>query len=474
MSAIIVIFSVAGLLWGTLLVARGDAIGACLAYLLAACCFGHAFVNFDLGPVPLTIDRLVFVLLVAIFVVQYRRSRADLKPLDSAEWLMVALLSWFLVTMAVVDRAPDVENRTLTMVRLVAGYLMPFGMYAIARHSLITARKHALVLGSLACFGVYLALTAILEVACVWSLVFPRYIADPTVGLHFGRARGPMVQSVSLGLYLAVCLLALGLWRPRWGRVGELARVAIVPLLIAGIVLTYTRSVWMGTGAAVVIVLALSLKTRPRAVLLGAVAVGALLAATGLKDSLLGMYREGSATDARHSAELRGSLTYVSWLMFLDQPWMGVGFGEFPIAKLPYLSDRSSDLHLEAVRPYVHHNTFLSILTETGAIGLGLFLTMLAIWARRAWGLVRDPLAEPWARNQGLLLMGTLAAYFCQLLFHELSYTSIDHSLVFFIAGMTGGIRADWASSRVTEPTVSNSPSACNWIRPRIRPSEHA
>ena len=60
----------------------------------------------------------------------------------------------------------------------------------------------------LACFGLYLAATGLLEAAHQWAFVFPRYIADPTVGLHYGRARGPMVQAVSYGLCLGITMLA--------------------------------------------------------------------------------------------------------------------------------------------------------------------------------------------------------------------------------------------------------------------------
>ena len=33
-----------------------------------------------------------------------------------------------------------------------------------------------------------------------WWAVFPRYIADPLLGTHFGRARGPALNSASLGV----------------------------------------------------------------------------------------------------------------------------------------------------------------------------------------------------------------------------------------------------------------------------------
>ena len=49
----------------------------------------------------------------------------------------------------------------------------------------------------------------LLEMAKLWGLVFPRFIGDPTIGIHFGRARGPMLQSVRLGVACSP------VW-PRW------------------------------------------------------------------------------------------------------------------------------------------------------------------------------------------------------------------------------------------------------------------
>ena len=45
------------------------------------------------------------------------------------------------------------------------------------------------LLVTIVAMGVYLSCTAMLEAGHVWSFVFPRYIADPNLGIHFGRAR---------------------------------------------------------------------------------------------------------------------------------------------------------------------------------------------------------------------------------------------------------------------------------------------
>ncbi len=79
------------------------------------------------------------------------------------------------------------------------------------------------------------------------------------------------------------------------------------------------------------------------------------------------------------------------------------------------------------------------MLTETGLVGLGLFLAILALWGRTAWRLASDRGLPDWVRAQGALTVGALGLYVCQALFHELSYLSMDNALLFFLAGITTG-----------------------------------
>ena len=83
------------------------------------------------------------------------------------------------------------------------------------------------------------------------------------------------------------------------------------------------------------------------------------------------------------SAKLRPILATVAWHMFLDRPLLGCGFAQYREVMPEYLADRSTDLPLEKVRPFVQHNVFLALLTETGLIGVGLFVAVLLWWTWR-------------------------------------------------------------------------------------------
>jgi O-antigen ligase len=362
--------------------------------------------------------------------------------MQAADYLLLALIGVIAVSTFTHDWQVKGPTGVPPMWRLLAGYLTPALIYWVARQSRLTQSRVEMCYKVFAIYGLYLGVTGIAEVSGQWWAVFPKHIADPTIGLHFGRARGPMVQLPTYGLYLAICMLAAWIVRPRLAQRAQWLVLASMPIMLAGIVFSYTRSVWMGTGLGVLILFGMTLRGRTRNFVLGGMVAGALLVGLTKADSIIGIQREGSFGEGRQSAYLRTSFTYVSWQMFLDRPIWGCGFGQFPIEKYPYLADRSTEMNLEDIRTLSHHNTLLSLLTETGIMGLGLFLSLLACWARDAWRLWRSPVTPPWASAHAVLFLTALGVYAVQLLFHELTYSPMENSIVFFLAGIASGLRS--------------------------------
>jgi O-antigen ligase len=451
MPAFVAVSALVGLVWGGIYALRGSIVVGCLAVLLAFSCFGYEFIHFDAGPVPLTVDRLLLAVLIATLIVQRALGRTDPKPMSAADWLTVGFVGYLLVNMLSSDWREVQKGQVSPMWRWIGGYFMPLVLFWCAKQAPWSERTVRMVLSAVSLFGVYLGVTAILEITGQWWAVFPKYIADPKVGLHFGRARGPMVHGVSFGHYQAVCLLAAWLWATMLTGRRRLFLAMLMPLFFGGIYFSYTRSVWMGAGLGLCLVLVLTLSGRARTTVLGGIAMAALVVGATQMDKIVGFQREQSAVDTADSANLRVSFAYVSWLMFQDKPVFGFGFGRFPIDKLPYLSDRTTDLNLEALRPYVHHNTFLSILVDTGLVGLVLFAAMLGLWCRDAWRTCRSPQAAKHQKCMAALSIGAVGVYFCQLAFHELSYTPLDNSLVFFLAGAASALAARNSSTAAAD-----------------------
>ncbi|MBN1394356.1 MAG: O-antigen ligase family protein [Pirellulales bacterium] len=442
MEALIVIAVVVGLIWGAVVFMRGGLIGGCLAVLLAGVCLSVPFYKIELGPLPLTADRLLLVLLVVQYVFWRRWGLTDPKPLGKPDILLLALLAVLVISTFTHDWT--VKNYQ-PVSWLVISYLMPAAMYWIARQMKHSERTTLALFGGLAVLGVYLAVTTLAEYFQAWWLVFPKYIAasaaDPAAEF-VGRGRGPLLNPIANGILLTACLGGAMMWWPRLRRPGQMALLAVVTLLAAALFYTLTRSVWMGGMLAVALAVALALPWNWRVPpLIFALAAGMLFAATHW-DNIVAFKRDKAlaAEKTAESVELRPILARIAWNMFLDRPLLGCGYAQYAQEHENYVHDRSTQLLLERGRGYIPHNAALCLLTETGLVGLGLFAAMFFFWGLDAWRLWSGAERPLWARQQGLLTLIVLGAYFINGMFHEVSVVPMANMTLFFLAGMTEGV----------------------------------
>jgi O-antigen ligase len=330
---------------------------------------------------------------------------------------------------------------------------MPFTAYWVVRQSQLDEQSIKQVHRFLIFLGIYLAVTGICEITQQWSFVFPRYIADSDVGIHFGRARGPFGNSVRYGLYVATCAFATWVvWKrltPRW----QIALVPLAPLFLAGVFFSYTRSVWLGMAAATLMAALLTLKGHLRTAALSLACLVGLLASIVLWDKLIHLERDESGGHAAVSVSNRAAHAYVSFAMFRDRPLLGFGFGHYPNEKLAYLQDRRTALKLQRLRTRLSHNTVLTLLVELGIIGLSLFMAVIAAWAFCAIRLWRNQNTPPWARQHAVLFLAVMCIYLTQLLFHEVTFRPDTNSLVFILAGTIVGLSTELGCERA--PRVS-------------------
>jgi O-antigen ligase len=350
------------------------------------------------------------------------------------------------------------------LAHLVIYWFIPGSVYWIARQSSLNERNIKGVFIALALFGIYLTVTALTEATGQWSLVFPEYIASPK-HQYFGRARGPFLNPVALGIYLTTAVTAAMMFWPRLRRPGQLLLLLFSSIASAAFLATLTRSVWLGGALSAVIFLGLVLPRRWRVLLVGA-GLGVLLVLFVMKtDSILNIKRDEKldAAASAESVELRPILANVAWNMFLDKPLFGFGFGQYDRERLPYLADRSGELPLDKSRPYVQHNTFLALLTENGLAGMGLFVLLLVLWISNARALWTDQSAPLPLRQIGLVFMVIMGIYLANAMFHDTSIIDGVNILVFFMAGLTSGL-----SSQIRNSTAAENSTVvrdCCWLR---------
>jgi N-acetylglucosaminyldiphosphoundecaprenol N-acetyl-beta-D-mannosaminyltransferase len=460
------IAALAAIVWSVVVARRGSLLAGCAIFLVVGYVLGPDFWHQRIGPLPLTLDRLVLAGLLASVAVQWRMGRFNLRGIRGTDWLVCGLVA-LLGASALFGGSPElVTNEHSAWGRWFTAFVVPAILYGVARWTPMTGRQWKRLLACLVMLGVYLAITALFESFELWSLVFPRYIADPNLGIHFGRARGPGLNGASLGLYLTACgccaWMLLLFVSHRWQ---QLALFVSLPLFAFGVFATYTRSTWLGLAASGLVIAAMQIPRRLRLPALAAASLAGLLVVGIAWSNLVGLKREGSAAEAEHSVDQRTSFAYVSWQMFQDHPILGVGFGGFYYGKLPYLSDRSQPIELESIRPLHHHNTLLSLLTETGIVGFAAYAALLIAWCRSAWKLAANDGSSPqWLRSHGVLMIALVSNYLCSALFHDLTFVPSQHWLLFMFAGVTLNLQSQFrtGSSRATSfvAKVRNAPSA--------------
>ncbi|MBN1854811.1 MAG: O-antigen ligase family protein [Pirellulales bacterium] len=451
MTFLVIITILVGLIWSAVLVRRGSVLLGCTLFLLVGYIFGHHFAHFRIGPVPLTIDRIFLVGLVIAAAWQWKTPAFSIKPWTATDWFLVALVGVLSASTMLNLRPLNVPDGGSPTWRLISSYWIPLALYWIAKQSHIDRRQLRMVTAVFGSFGIWLVVTAFAEITQQWWAVWPRYIADPTIGIHFGRARGPMLMAASMGIYLTVGGLALWYRGADGSRFARLGTYGLLALFVPAVFVTYTRSTWLGAAGAALIVLLFSLRGTWRYLAMGGIMAAAILIVPAQWDRIVSFQRDQyhTASDTRHSVHQRKSFAYVSWQMFKDHPIFGCGFGRFYDKKLPYLNDRRQPMELNSIRNLHHHNTILSVLTETGIVGLALFLAVLTSIGLSAWRMARASSLPIWIRRYGVFMLAVETTYLGSALFHDLSFSPAEHMMLFFFAGVTTSLYPRVLSSQV-------------------------
>ena len=278
-------------------------------------------------------------------------------------------------------------------------------MFGIAPLVFGTARQRNILLGVLVTVGAYLGITVWAEGLGIRSLVVPSFINDPNIGLHFGRARGPFVESVADGLSLYMCAVAAAVGLKTWA--SKSARVfcgTVMLMCLFGVIFTLTRSVWLG---AIFGTLAGLLAWPPArrwvlpTMLVAALGVfAALQLVPGLQD------KAKTRTDDRSTAWDRLNTNAAAIRMVEAKPIFGFGWHTFREKGPAYLR-QASDRPLSGAGNEVH-NVFLSHAAELGLVGSILWL--VALLGAAGGSIVRrgPPELGPWR----LGLVAIFAAWF--------------------------------------------------------------
>ncbi|MCC6829969.1 MAG: O-antigen ligase family protein [Thermoleophilia bacterium] len=365
-------------------------------------------------PVPIGGDDrnlllpLYVVIAVGAAAFLWGRLRGRFTAADEPSTLLDIPLAAFLVyALASCVWSVDPEEAA---VKLVFFYV-PFTLLYLV---VVALWRHGRALRALAwstvCLAVPVAVLAVYQYAARDIFLNVR-LQQANVYSRFFRSNAIFYDPNILGRYLVVAIVAIVAvaWlRPRPREI-VVAVVLLVPLC-AGLAVTFSRS------SCLMLMLALALMSwrafgarRTLAVggaTLAVLALGAFTASKNVRKVVTDSGRLEKVSEGRFDL-IRGGVE-----IWQEAPVHGAGLGGFENRYEAILTPAEQ----KRVRVVISHNTPVTVLSELGAVGFGLFVWLgIRLWRNLADGarLARDP--ERWA-------IWTILALVCGILLHALFY----------------------------------------------------
>ncbi len=440
MEFLIPLFLIASAIWGLFLARKLTPLLLGMLVIIFGSVFGPEFFSIKVGPIPITIDRVLWVVLFCAVVIGILRRRDATPPYSPIDFYLLTFL--LIVGFSTITHDWS-ANGNAALARYLFFQVMPVSFFWIGRHLKITERELFKFAVFGAAFGAYLACTGIAEKFGLYSAVFPRYIITSENVEFFGRARGPFINPIGNGIAQIFCLgCSIVLWQSVEQKF-RLVLSGLIGLLVFGIFCTMTRSVWLSLVlcAAVTMWFAFPIAMRGLMIATGAVAMVLFVLVLSPYANKFKRDRDVTIDQMSQSAGLRPMLSSVALDMAKDRPLLGHGYGQYNVEAGPYHLNHDSGLPLQKVKSYVQHNVFLSYLTELGLIGLGLTLIILSCFVFNAYEVLQNSGLPGSYRLFGLAALLLTLAMIINGLFHDVSLIVMVGSIFYFANGLVYSIR---------------------------------
>lgn len=284
--------------------------------------------------------------------------------------------------------------------------------------------------------GGYVALTSLEALVGLYQFVAQRgAFVNGVYARAVGTASLYSWLDFALALGMAVILLAGDLLVRRRT---EAWRWGVLVVLVAAVMATYTRGVWVGIIVAVAFMVLVS---RPRVLLALTIATGLFFGAILSDPSSPLAERVISMTDPTDSSVVqRLYLWETAAAMFASEPIVGVGSKTFPRLRdryavpgleiYSYHDTPGASLKVELLSP---HNYYLLVAAELGLVGLFAFVTLLLALLARGVRVARHA-KDPALSSAALGLMGVLVFLAVHACIGDVFTGSIGLAAAFFMA----------------------------------------
>jgi O-antigen ligase len=365
---------------------------------------------------------------VLLGAVTFARTRAA-AIVSFVDFLPAAYVAYALgsiaVTSSVIQENPLGTSR-LFFLTVALGPLVYYFL-AIGPGAALPREKVVLVLiGGAALQGV-LALVELATHWNLWGFTAWQEAAGPA------RAVSTLANPGILGMFLGVGIVqALAVLT--WGGPRSLRRLSVLTLIVGvpGLLATLTRGPILATAVATVLVLVFGHKR-----LIGvAVTLSTVIAIFALWPSIRAttVYQERGADTT--TVRVRSGLQDWSLQLAEQKPVFGWGYGSFDRVKNTSQLAAAGGMSITYLLESTSHNTYLTMLVETGAVGLLLYVLPFLILAGRGAARARARSPDSW------IIAGTIASLFVIVLSAvtlDLRFFSFAQMLPWVLLGILRG-----------------------------------
>ena len=426
-----------GLVSFALYAVRGDLLAAVLLWFVTVMCLHEEFWREpDAFAFALTTPRLYILVLLLLFAAMAALGRFRLsmgRPVGTAMLAFGAYLAASAATSGFETRSPVSVHY-----RLVGGYLFPFVVFWMLLHAFRRERDFRRLCAFFVAVGAYLTWIGWCEQFGLRFLLWPSFIGDPSVGIHWGRVRGPFVSSPSMGLALVLCFFSILVFARRTTPGRRWILLGLSGMMLPVLFWTRTRSVWLALAIGMIVWVAYSRRRMTRIVSLSLLSA-LLLAVSVLNiDNFLGTERSRGGLTDTGPILLRIGLAKITAEMVADRPLTGVGFGHFSDHALHYGRNPSSPFQVHAASA-MEHNNLLSLAAETGLVGALLYVLLIVLILRCSVRVYRRLAVTPTGfvnRDLVVLFWILAAAFIVDGMFRETSASPFANSLFFGLSAM--------------------------------------
>lgn len=375
--------------------------------------------------------ELFIVLLAGVWVLYGVSARKLLFKLDIANWLVLGIIGLSLLVTLFVQPTPA------AILFGIKTNLVALGLFLIAQIPLSQKRpvKKYLLWLVLVPAGI-VSILALLQSFVIppnflGQLGYSAATIDPTQqvdsALKFWRAFSTLGGPNQLGAYLIVPFIFATIYALKTKRYWLLVGSGVI---LMAVVVTYSRSAWLGTAAALLTALILSLKGKVRVIFIGGIAVVAVLGGMYLysalqqpNNSVQYVLLHGRVFENRIEGSDQGRLESFTNTTnaIVSEPW-GHGLGS------------AGPASFKATQSVIPENWYLQIAYEIGVFGLVLYICLFAVLLGDFWRQRRDPLAAS-------LFAATVGILVANLFLHAWADSTLA-LLMFALYGLYKGQRA--------------------------------